>query len=43
MKHLYVALDYSRFELIPTGVIQTKLISVKPLIIFIIPQSIWQF
>ena len=39
----YVTLDYSRFEVIPTGVIRTKLISVKPLILFIIPQSIWLF
>ena len=29
MKHLYVTLDYSRFEVIPTGVIRTKLIRVK--------------
>ena len=43
MKHLYVTLDYSRFEVIPTGVIQTKFISVKPLILFILPQSIWLF
>ena len=43
MKHLYVTLDYSRFEVIPTGVIRTKLISVKQLILFIIPQSIWLF
>ena len=35
---VYVTLDYSRFEVIPTGVI-----SVKPLILFIIPQSIWLF
>ena len=27
MKHLYVTLDYSRFEVIPTGVTRTKLIS----------------
>ena len=33
----------SRFEVIPTGVTRTKLISVKPLILFNIPQSIWLF
>ena len=43
MKHLYVTLDYSRFEVIPTGVTRTKLIIVKQLILFIIPQSIWLF
>ena len=36
MKHSYVTLDYSRFEVIPTGVIRTKFISVKPLSLFII-------
>ena len=40
---LSVALDYSRFEAIPTGVTRTKLIRVKQLILFIIPQSIWPF
>ena len=43
MKHLCVTLDYGRFEVIPTGVTRTKLISVKPLILFIIPQSICLF
>ena len=36
MKHLYVTLYYNRFKVIPIGVIWTKLIIVKSLILLII-------
>ena len=36
MKHLYVALHYSSFKLIPILVIETTLIIVKSLILIII-------